>query len=104
MKHTVSHSLGKEMARKVARSAFESYQARFAEFKPTTTWTGDDDASISFTIKGMALTGKVAVSDSSIDMDLTVPFLLKPFQGTAVKVIDDEIKKWIEKAKRGEIA
>ena len=51
-----------------------------------------------------SLKGKVAVTAGSIDMDLDVPFLLKPFQGTAIKVIGDEIQGWIEKAKRGEIA
>jgi hypothetical protein len=45
----------------------------------------------------------VEVTDKSIDMDLDVPFLLKPFQGTAMKVISDEIQNWMEKAKRGEI-
>lgn len=103
MKHSVSHSLGKEMARKVARAALESYAERFAEFKPTTRWKSDDQAAISFTVKGMSLEGGVVVKDSSIDLDLDVPFLLKPFQGKAVGVIDKEIQLWIEKAKRGEI-
>lgn len=104
MKHSVQHTLGKDMARKVARAAFESYKQRFAEFNPRTDWINEDRAEIAFAVKGMALKGNVAVTDTSIDMDLDVPFLLKPFQGTAIKVIGDEIQGWIEKAKRGEIA
>ena len=104
MKHSVKHTLGREMARKVAHAAFESYKARFADYNPTTVWSSEDAAQIGFSVKGMSLKGEVAVNDNSIDMDLSVPFLLKPFQGTAVKVIDDEIKGWIQKAERGEIA
>ena len=58
----------------------------------------DDKAEISFSVKGMTLKGGVEVKDNSIDMDLEVPFMLKPFQGKAVSVIEGEIKKWIGKA------
>ena len=98
MKHSVPHSLGKEKARKVAAAAFDSYKARFAEYNPTTKWLNDDKAEISFSVKGMTLKGGVEVKDKSIDMDLEVPFMLKPFQGKAVSVIEGEIKKWIGKA------
>jgi len=103
MKHSVSHSLGREMARKVARAAFESYEKRFSEFNPRTTWQSDDAAKISFSVKGMSLNGSVGVAERSIDLDLDVPFLLKPFQGKAIDVIEREIKEWIGKAERGEI-
>ncbi|HSC86007.1 MAG TPA: polyhydroxyalkanoic acid system family protein [Polyangiaceae bacterium] len=104
MKHSVPHTVGKETARKVARSAFDSYKARFAEFSPQTNWTSDDKADIGFTVKGMTLKGSVQVTDKTIDMDLDVPFLLKPFQGTAIKVIEGEIQNWLGKAQRGELA
>lgn len=104
MKHSVSHSLGREMARKVARSACESYAKRFSDYSPTTTWKSDDAADIGFSAKGISLTGQLAVTDSTIDLNLDVPFLLRPFQGKAVAVIEKEIKEWIGKAERGEIA
>lgn len=103
MKHSVSHDLGRELARKVARAAFESYRTRFSEFSPTTDWKNDDQASIGFSVKGMSLKGAVSVGDRSIDLEMDVPFLLKPFQGKAVGIIESEIKAWIEKARRGEI-
>jgi hypothetical protein len=98
MKHSVPHTLGKEKARKVAAAAFDSYKARFAEYNPTTNWVNPDKAEIAFKVKGMSLKGGVEVKDSSIDMELEVPFMLKPFQGKAVSVIEGEIKKWIGKA------
>ncbi len=101
MKHSVPHSLGREMARKVARAAFESYAKRFADYSPTTTWRTDDQADIGFSIKGMSLKGAVGVTDRSIDLDLEVPFMLKPFKGKALQVIEREIKEWIGKAEAG---
>jgi hypothetical protein len=43
------------------------------------------------------------VRPSSIDMELEVPFLLRVFQGQAVKLIEGEIKEWIGKAKQGQL-
>lgn len=103
MKHTVSHSLGLEMARKVAQAALDSYARRFSDYHPTTHWKNEDAAEIGFTVKGMHLKGAVKVAASAIDLDLDVPFLLKPFKGKAISVIEGEIHEWIKKAERGEI-
>ena len=43
------------------------------------------------------------MSATSIDMDLDVPFLLRPFKDKALGAVDQEITAWIDKAKRGEI-
>lgn len=101
MKHSVSHSLGRETARKVARSAFDAYSKRFSEFSPNTVWKSDDAADISFSVKGFMLRGAVQVTDKSIELDMDVPFILKPFQHKAVTVIEREIKEWIAKAQDG---
>lgn len=103
MKHTVSHTLGLDMARKVVRSALDSYSKRFSEYKPTTNWKGEDAADIGFTVKGMQLNGAVQVHEKAIDLDLDVPFLLKPFKGKAISVIEKEIRMWITKAENGEL-
>ena len=103
MKHSVSHSLGKETARKVARAAFDTYSQRFSEYAPNTVWKGEDQAEISFSVKSFTLKGAVEVKDKSIEIDMDVPFVLKPFQHKAVSVIEREIKEWIEKAKQGRI-
>ena len=103
MKHSVSHSLGLEKARKVARAALDSYAKRFADYGPTTKWKDDDSADIGFSVKGMSLKGAIKVAEKSIDLNLEVPFMLKPFQGKAVGVIEDSIKEWIGKAEKGEI-
>ncbi len=104
MKHTVSHGVGKEMAQKVAKHALSSYASRFSQYGAKATWPRDDRAEISFSVKGMSLSGVVEVKDSAIDLELDVPFLLKPFQRTAMAKIEEEIAGWMAKAKRGEIA
>ncbi len=99
MKHSVSHSLGRDKARKVACAAFDAYAQRFSEYSPQTIWKTEDLADLSFKVKGIELRGAVEVTDSAIIMELkNVPFLMKPFQGKALKVVEIEIKEWIAKA------
>jgi hypothetical protein len=103
MKHSVPHELGQEKARKVAEAAFASYKQKLAKYDPQARWVSDTKAEISFSVKGMALNGTLGVTDRTIDMELQVPFLLRPFQGTALGVIEKEISAWIAKAQAGEI-
>jgi hypothetical protein len=95
MKHAVSHDLGQEKAKQVAQAAFESYRERYAHYDPKATWVNDRRAEITFSVKGISL--------NDIEMELDVPFLLRPFKGKALSVIEEEIKRWIAKAKAGEI-
>ncbi len=103
MKHAVPHDLGQDLAKKVAESAFASYAQKFAKYEPKSNWVTPTRANISFSVKGMTLSGSLEVSSTSIEMDLDVPFLLKPFKGPAIAVIEGEIREWIKKAKAGEI-
>ena len=103
MKHAVHHELGQDLAKKVAEAAFASYAQKFAKYSPKADWISPQRANISFSVKGMKLSGSLEVSATAIEMDLDVPFLLKPFKGTAISVIEGEIRTWIGKAKAGEI-
>jgi hypothetical protein len=100
MKHTVPHDLGQERAKKVTESALATYAEKFAKYSPKTTWTSPSTARISFSVKGMSLSGSVEVKDKAIDLELDVPFLLRPFQGQAISVIETEIKTWLAKEKQ----
>ncbi|MGC4065486.1 MAG: polyhydroxyalkanoic acid system family protein [Polyangiaceae bacterium] len=99
MKHEVPHDLGQAKAREVAEKAFAAYQSKFAEYQPKVNWTSDKTAEISFSVKGMTLAGNVEVTDKVIAIDLDVPFILRPFKGKAMEVIDAEIRQWIGRAK-----
>lgn len=102
MKHSVPHDLGREPAKKAAVAAFDSYQERYGKYEPKAIWVGDR-ADISFKAKGMVLRGSLEVREKSIDMDLDVPFFLRPFKDIALAAVEREIGKWVDKAKRGEI-
>ena len=103
MKHVVTHDLGQEQAKRVADAAFAAYRARYSQYNPTATWVTDGKANISFNVKGMTMKGTIDVTPSTIEMDVDVPFMLRPFKGVALNVIEEEIKKWIAKAKSGGI-
>lgn len=103
MKHRVPHDLGQDAARKATEAAWGAYSERFAKYSPTCNWVSPNRADIGFTAKGIKLTGTIEVLADGIDLDLDVPLLLRPFKGTAISVIDEEIKKWIQKSKKGEV-
>ena len=103
MKQTISHGLDKELARKATREAFASYKARFPEFSPQETWLTEDIAEISFSVKGLTLKGGLEVKEEEIEAELSVPLVLRPFRKKALQVIEDEVRMWVEKARRGEL-
>jgi hypothetical protein len=103
MKHAVVHDLGLEKAKQVAQAAFDAYRERYAKYEPRATWVNDQRAEITFSVKGMKLTGTMHVNPKDIEMELDVPFVLRPFKGKALSVIEEEIKRWIAKARAGEI-
>jgi hypothetical protein len=103
MKHLVHHGLGQDRAKQVAESAIKSYEAKFSEYSPRSSWTSATHADISFSVKGMKLNGALEIRENDFELDLDVPFLLKPFKGKALSVIEEEIKKWVEKAKSGQV-
>jgi hypothetical protein len=103
MKHVVRHDLGQERARKVAHAALNAYSEKFAKYSPKVNWTSENNAQISFNVKGFNLSGALEVLDRSIEMDLDVPLMLRPFKGQALRVIEEEINDWIGKAKNGQV-
>lgn len=98
MKHEVSHHLGQEKAREVADKALAAYQAKFAEYDPKVNWKTDKTAEISFAVKGMKLSGLIGITEKAFEIELDVPFMLRPFKGKALEVIESEIRTWIGKA------
>lgn len=104
MKHSVPHDLDQALAKKATVAAFDAYKERFGKYNPTATWVSENKADISFGVKGMTLNGTIEVTPKSVDMDLDVPLVLKPFKGKALGVIEEEINKWVKKAKAGELS
>ncbi len=103
MKHSVPHDLGQERAKQAAEAAIAAYAQKFAKYHPQSRWVTPTRADISFSIKGMSLSGSLEVQAKSIDLDLEVPFLLRPFKNQALGVIEGEIRECIEKARAGQV-
>lgn len=103
MKHSVPHDLDVPTLRRVAERALAAYQERFAKYNPVAVWRDATHAEVSFNVKGVSLKGELELLPKAIEMDLDVPFLLRPFKSQALGVIEEEINKWIGKAKAGEL-
>jgi hypothetical protein len=103
MKHSVSHDLGQQRAKLAAQAAIAAYEQKFAKYHPKTRWVNDSRADISFSVKGISLSGSIEVREHSIDLDMDVPFLLRPFKNQAISVIEGEIREWIDKARHGQL-
>lgn len=103
MKHFVEHDLDQPTAKRAAEKAWESYSQRFAKYEPRIQWKDDTHADVSFKAKGIHLSGTLDLEPRRIGLELEVPLLLRMFKKQAVEVIDQEIRKWVAKAKAGEI-
>ncbi len=103
MRHEIPHDLELPTAKLAARKAVESYAIEFDKYGFKSVWTTDTNVEISFSIKGMRLGGTFSVHPDKLLLELDVPLLFRVFIGRAVTVIDKEGKKWLAKAKRGEL-
>jgi len=103
MEEVFTHGLSKERAKKVTQKAIDAYTEKFSDYNPRTEWVTDDKAEVSFSAKGVTLEGSFRLTDEEIVMQMDIPFLLKPFKGKAVDVVEKEINKWVRKAKNGEL-
>lgn len=104
IEHRLTHDLTPEVAKRCLEKALEGYAARFPDYRPTYNWTGSDEVAIAFSAKGVTLKGGVRLRPGAMEIDLDVPFLLRPLKGTAIKVIEDEFRKWMQEAKAGRLA
>lgn len=103
MEKVFEHGLSKERAKKVTQKAIEAYTEKFEDYNPQAEWVTENEAEVSFSAKGVTLEGAFRLDDDEIVMQMEIPFLLKPFEGKAVDVVENEIEKWVRKAKEGEL-
>jgi hypothetical protein len=103
MKHTIDTGLPVADEKRALQKAMEAYKARFAEYNPRFDWKNDSMGEFGFTAKGVSIGGTITVRDKKIDVEMDVPFLFKIFQGKAMSVVTEEVQKWIDKVKAGEV-
>lgn len=93
MKHVIQHHLDVAQSRRVAERALGHYTARYAKYEPRVRWVDERRAEVTFTAKGMTLRGSVELQPGAVAVDLEVPFLFRAFRGTAIRILEAEIKK-----------
>ena len=103
MKHKIHHGLDLDLAKRAIGEAMKAYSARFSEFNPTFGWTTETKGEVGFRAKGVKVQGEIEIVGPEITVDLEVPFILRVFKGKAIKVIEEEVKMWVEKARNGEL-
>ena len=103
MKHSIPHDLGAELGVKATKAALESYRDKFSKYDPRASWTTDRKAEIRFKVKLVTLEGSVEVSDNRVELELEVPLMFRVFKDRAMKLIESEVRAWIEKARAGEL-
>jgi hypothetical protein len=103
MQHRIPHSLPHALAIQATRKALDTYRAQFPQLRPGGEWLSEGRARVWFHAPAGKLEGHVEVLPDAITIDLEVPFLLRAFKGQAIKVIEAEVKAWIQKAQRGEL-
>jgi hypothetical protein len=103
MKHVISHDLDLATAKRVVDRAFDEYKARFPDYQPTLHWATEHRADVTFNAKGIKLKGHMVVQAKTIELDLDVPLLLRPFQKKALDVIEGEVRAWLAKARAGQL-
>ena len=102
MKHLIPHDLDRPLARRATRAALKGYREQFPQFSPGGDWRDDDTASVWFVTPVGRIEGTVTVKDRGIQLHLTsLPFAARVFRRQAVRIVETEVKAWIEKAKQG---
>lgn len=97
MEHDISHELTTREAQALAHRAIDAYAQRFAKYSPTVAWHTESEAEITFSAKGIKLHGGLTVKPDRFVVRLEVPLLLRPLQGRALRIIDDEVRGWLQR-------
>jgi hypothetical protein len=103
MKHSVPHDLPFPQAKKAADAALNAYRTRFPDFDPQVVWKTENLAEVTFRAMGATVRGLFAINSADVEIEMDVPLLMRPFKAKALGAVEEEIKKWIAKAKSGEL-
>jgi hypothetical protein len=104
VKHDIRHDLELSLAQLAARKAVEAYAERFADYDFRSRWVDDNMVELSFAVAGKRLDGNIRVRSDALALSLDVPFVFRVFKNKAIDIIEREARKWIDKAKAGELA
>ncbi len=102
-RHTLRHEVTRKQARDAIDTALQVYCRKFPQYAAKTTWVNDHRAQTAFHVRGKTLVAEVEIFDDRLEMGMDVPLMFWPFRGPALRVIEAEIRKWLGRAKAGEL-
>jgi hypothetical protein len=88
---SVPHGGDEARAKRIALSLMEENRARMAKYHPEIRLTRPDLAEFSFHAVGRIFTGSVQITATSIELDIAVPFALRPFAAVFIERARSEI-------------
>lgn len=100
MKHTIEHDLSEEETKLTVQRALTQYCERYAEYSPFMVWRDETHADMGFSVKGLKLSGTLALRPHAVDIDLSVPLPLLVFKKMAISAIDKEVRAAIDTTHR----
>jgi hypothetical protein len=104
MKYVVKHQLPElDRVKTVIDKAYEAYAKRLEDYSPKIKWHNDREATVDFTVMRKKIEANFTITEEEVQINGTIPFLFRPFQGRIEKVLGEEIEKWLAKARAGEI-
>lgn len=103
MQHSVPHDLDRPLAKRAVEAAIAHYRGALGKYAPQAAWRDEWSVEVSFHAAGMTLAGVVEIGPRAVDLDLDVPFVLRPLRSRATAIIEREAARWVAKAKAGEV-
>lgn len=103
MQKVIPHDLPKDKAKRVIDKAVATYTEDAAQYSPDFKWVNDSTAKLTLTVMRKQITADIKLNDKDVTLDVTVPPAFKIFEKKALSLVDEEVQKWLRKAKKGEI-
>lgn len=103
MKHKIHHGLDRDLAIRATTKALEAYAKELEAWNPVVSWQGPNNAVVDCQVMGKSLQAQVDVGEDDVTFAMDVPFMMRPFQGQAISIVEKVVQDWIVKAKNGEL-
>ncbi len=98
MKHSVQHPLEQAKARELLDRALDTYRAHYAEHSVETCWVDEHTAELDFEVTGKKVAGSITVCEDCYDIELKLPWMLRPFKRRIAQSFETELQRWIARA------
>ncbi|MFO0574528.1 MAG: polyhydroxyalkanoic acid system family protein [Polyangia bacterium] len=89
------HARDPSRVRALLEEALAHYRDRHPRASPKMVWQGPNRAELSAHVRGIRLTGHVTLLPDAVEVEVEVPFLLRPFQGLAISRVEHEVERWL---------